>query len=320
MLAYMHDIFTTEDRAAMNASLAGLAATQYQEQRAQHPRTAAWRVLVWVLVMQVPVLFVWLLVSMPTPSLRPYEYPVFFVLGLVGAYLVAQQWHFLVLRNAARNNVIAAYAASRGWSRVNKLPVAVTTPLLRHPRGKMGWGVQGVLDDQTRFTVGAYEYTEGGGDSRETYPFTVAMIDAPLSGIDMVMLNAVERRKVRAMLKGTTGAMRQVALESVEFDKAFELLIAANSDPLVVQRRFSPVVQVAMIDRGLGRSLFEAENGVLVAATFGLTRTKDFGQLLDVLGDALWMRSVLVDEPAGRVPDLAELRAKLLGTEATPAA
>jgi hypothetical protein len=55
---------------------------------------------------------------------------------------------------------------------------------------------------------------------------------------------------------------------------------------------------------------------VLLVAREGAAKTDDFGELLDVLGDAVWFRALLTDEPAGRVPDTAALRALLLGPAA----
>jgi hypothetical protein len=93
-------------------------------------------------------------------------------------------------------------------------------------------------------------------------------------------------------------------------------MVADEADELAIRMRFTPAVLMALVDRGAGESQIEAENGVLLVAREGAAKTDDFGELLDVLGDAVWFRALLTDEPAGRVPDTAALRALLLGPAA----
>jgi hypothetical protein len=91
-------------------------------------------------------------------------------------------------------------------------------------------------------------------------------------------------------------------------------MVADEADELAIRMRFTPAVIVALLDRGAGESQIEAENGVLLVARSGKADVDDFGELIDVLADAVWFRALLTDVPAGRVPDTAALRTLLLGT------
>ena len=142
------------------------------------------------------------------------------------------------------------------------------------------------------------------------------MIGATLEGIGSMRIQKGKTDGIWSKLTGMVTSLQPVPLESQEFNSSFQLLVSDDADQIVVRERFTPVIQVAFVDRGLGTSQFEAENGVLVAARKGAPQTDNFGALMDVLADAVWMRAVFTNEPAGRLPDIAALRALLLGPNA----
>ena len=109
-------------------------------------------------------------------------------------------------------------------------------------------------------------------------------------------------KELRALLKEKDAAVR-----GQDFEKAGSLR----------DREMELKAQISAITSGAkAESQAEAENGVLLVARAGAAKTEDFGELLDVLGDAIWLRAVLTDVPPGRLPDVPTLRALLLGASA----
>lgn len=326
MLTGVHDLFTEQDRLAINTTMAAGSQTQFDALLVEQPRPSVGKRLIPLIGFVLLSLVIGLILVASVGSLGLVGIVILIVASFFLARMIARWWHLRSLRSAARLKVIGGYAESRGWQTVEQIVLPATTPLLRSgERRKTGWGVQGTLGGQVRFCAGTYIFetretsTDDNGlstDSWKQHPFTIAVIDATLEGIGSMQVRKGNTEGILSKLKGMVTSLKPVPLESQEFNSSFQLLVSDDADPIVVREHFTPVIQVAFVDRGLGASQFEAENGVLVAARQGLPRSDDFGALMDVLADAVWMRAVFTDKPAGRLPDIDALRALLLGPNA----
>ena len=54
----------------------------------------------------------------------------------------------------------------------------------------------------------------------------------------------------------------------------------------------------------------------MIVAREGNRSLDDLPELIDLLGDALWLRAVVAEDPPGRVPEREGLRALVLEDEA----
>lgn len=326
MILRVHDLFTEQDRLAINTTMAAGSRAQFDAMLLKQPRPSGgkrWLSLIGLVLVAV---VIGLILVASVGNLGLVGLVILVVASVFLARLIARWWHIRSLRDASRLEVIGGYAESRGWQTVEQIALPATTPLLRSgDRRKTGWGVQGTLGEQVHFCAGEYIFetretsTDGNGNTTESsrqHPFTIAVIDATLEGIGSMRIHKGKTDGIWSKLTGMVTSLKPVPLESQEFNSSFQLLVSDDADPIAVRERFTPVIQVAFVDRGLGVSQFEAENGVLVAAREGSPHTDNFGALMDVLADAVWMRAVFTSEPAGRLPDIDALRALLLGPNA----
>ena len=326
MLLRMHDLFTEQDRLAINTTMAAGSRTQFDAMLLKQPRPSGGKRWISLIGLVLAAVVIGLILVAIAGNLGFVGLVILVVGSVFLARIVARWWHLRSLRDASRLKVIGGYAESRGWETLERIALPATTPLLRSgDRRDTGWGVQGTLDGAVSFCVGEYIFetretsSDGNGNTTESWeqhPFTIAVIDATLEGIGSMRIHKGKTDGLWSKLTGMVTSLKPVPLESQEFNSSFQLLVSDDADPIAVRERFTPVIQVAFVDRGLGTSQFEAENGVLVAAREGSPRTDNFGVLMDVLADAVWMRAVFTSEPAGRLPDIAALRALLLGPNA----
>ena len=322
----VHDLFTEQDRLAINTTMAAGSRAQFDAMLVEEPRPSGGKRWVTLIGLILLAIVIGLILVAIIGRLGLIGLVVLVVASVLIARIVARWWHIRSLRNASRLKVIGGYAESRGWQTVDQIALPATTPLLRDgDRRKTGWGVQGTLGEQVNFCAGEYIFetretsSDGNGNTTESWkqhPFTIAVIDATLEDIGSMRIHKGKTDGLWSKLTGMVTSLKPVPLESQEFNSSFQLLVSDDADPIAVRERFTPVIQVAFVDRGLGASQFEAENGVLVAVRQGLPRTDNFGALMDVLADAVWMRAVFTDRPAGRLPDIDALRALLLGPNA----
>ncbi|MCX6391189.1 MAG: hypothetical protein NTX95_01650 [Actinobacteria bacterium] len=326
----MNDLFTPDDRVKINAAMASGSGDRFGQLLSEHPNPSGgmtWGCRLGGIVVAV---FVGGILAAILGLVGLAALVVLIVVAILLSGRIARWFHRRSLTRRAREEVVGGWAAQRGWQFVKQLPLANTTPLLRHgDRRETGWGITGQLDATTSFAAGAYQYEEdrvvvstdsdGNTTTRtetDTYPFTIALISAPLPDLKKMQLRKGSTGGIFSKLSGAVSDLRPVPLESAEFNDQFHLMVADDADEIAIRMRFTPAVLMALVDRGAGESQIEAENGVLLVAREGAAKTDDFGELLDVLGDAVWFRSLLTDEPAGRVPDTAALRALLLGPAA----
>ena len=318
-----NDLFTEGDRAKLNAAMESGSGSRYAALLLEQPHPSG--VTKWVARAGFVILGL-LLGIMLTALIGPLGLiglVILVVLGVFASGRIAGWFHRRGLVGRARKEVVGGYAEQRGWQMVETISLAATTPLLRDgDRRKTGWGVHGSFDATTQFSAGFYEYetretrTDSEGNSSEyweQHPFTVALITAPLADLKQLSIAKGSTGGIFSKISGAVSSLRPVPLESEEFNKQFQLMVADEAAEIAIRLRFTPAVQVALIERGAGTSRAEAENGVLMVARVGEPKTDDFGTLMDILGDALWMRAVLTDDPPGRVPNVEVLRVLLLG-------
>lgn len=326
----MHDLFTPEDRTRVNAAMASGSGARYAELLQSDPHPSG--TLTWVtrIVGAVIALVVGGILAAAIGIIGLVLLVVLVVVAVLVSGRVARWLHHRGLEAQAQRDVVGGFAQQRGWQTVDQIPLINTTPLLRQgDRRSAGFGVTGQLDAATQFAAGQFEYevdrevssTDSDGNTTyrtetETYPFTIALVSAPLPDLKKVELTKGSTGGILSKLSGAISDLHPVPLESAEFNDAYRLMVADGADELAIRARFTPAVLVALIERGPGETRFEAENGVLLAARPGKKDPDDFGEYLDVLGDAIWLRAVLADDPPGRVPDTATLRALLLGADA----
>lgn len=322
----MQDLFTADDRAALNASMATGSGARYDALLAEQPTPGAghrWGSRIGLIALALVIG----LVAMAVLGLVGLALlVVLIVVAVVLAGRVAGALHRRSLRGRAAASEVGAWATGRGWRYSEAIGLSTATPLLREgDERKTGWGIEGALDDGTPFCAGLYVYTEErtvtdtDSEGRTTtrtertdYPFSVVELAAPLTGMRALGL-AGGSNGFLAKVTGALSNLKSIELESAEFNGAFRLMVDDACDEQVVRQRFTPAVQMAFVERGAGDVRVEAENGMLVVARAGKPEHEDFGDLVDLLGDAIWLRAVLTDLPPGRLPDTAALRTALLG-------
>ncbi len=322
----MQDLFTAEDRSSLNAALATGSGSRFDAMLAEQPRPGAghrWGT-------RIGLIGVALIVGTIALAIIGLVGLVVLVIlvaaGLVVSARLAGWLHRRGLEGKAQAAEVNAWVAARGWRYVESIAVSSATPLLRAgDERKTGWGVEGVFDDGTPFCAGFYQYTEErtvtdtDSEGRTTtrtertdYPFAIAHLSATLADLQTLSLSD-GGWGFFAKVEGAVSSLKPIELESAEFNDAYRLMVDDDCDEQAVRARFTPAVQVAFIERGSGAARVEAEGGVLLVARAGRPEHEDFGALLDLLGDAIWLRAVLTDDPPGRLPDVATLRAVLLG-------
>lgn len=326
----MNDLFTPDDRVKINAAMASGSGTRFSELMSEKPNPSGgmtWGCRIGGIVVA---LILGGILSAILGLAGLAALVVLVVVAILLAGRIARWFHRRSIMGQAQQEVVGGWAEQRGWQFVQQIPLMNTTPLLREgDRRKTGWGVTGQLDAATTFAVGAYEYevdrevtttdSDGNTSTRtETtvVPFTIALITAALPDLKKVQLRKGSTGGILSKVSGAVSDLRPVPLESAEFNDNFRLMVADDADEVAIRMRFTPSIIVALLDRGAGESQAEAENGVLLVARKGKAKTDDFGEALDILGDAIWLRAVLTDDPPGRLPDVAALRKLLLGADA----
>jgi hypothetical protein len=326
----MQDLFTPEDRVKVNAAMASGSGSRFDELLVEQPNPSGgmtWGCRIGGIVVALIIGGI-LAAALGLAGLAALV--VLIVVAVLLSGRIARWFHRRSLRSRAREEVVGGWAAQRGWQFAKQIPLMNTTPLLRSgDRRSTGWGVTGQLDAETSFAAGAFQYevdrevssTDSDGNTTTrtettTYPFTIALLSAALPDLKKVQLRKGSTGGILSKLSGAVSDLRPVPLESAEFNDAFRLMVADDADEIAIRMRFTPSILVALLERGAGESQAEAENGVLLVARAGQAKTDDFGELLDVLGDAIWLRAVLTDDPPGRLPDTAALRKLLLGADA----
>lgn len=213
------------------------------------------------------------------------------------------------------------YLAARGWARSRRRRVEPRTPLLRTGSARRWrWLVEGTLPDGSGVQLGCLvvAYDERGGedcegvfltaDGEDVWAVVVLDADYPDAGFITLTEHARELDWV-----GDDSTRRRVELESAAFRQAIRLTLAVGGDELEVRRRFSPAVQLALASRGIpSGDRYEADRGAVVVAREGERSLADLPVLLDLLGDAVWLRAVVAGDAPGWVPDREALRALAL--------
>ncbi|MCX6392307.1 MAG: hypothetical protein NTX95_07415 [Actinobacteria bacterium] len=219
----------------------------------------------------------------------------------------------------------ATYLKRRGWRKSRAKRVEPRVPLLRAgSERRWTWLVKGALADGSGVQLGCLALSFGGeggedhegvfieGDGEDLW--TVVVLDADYPDIGFVTLTE-HARELDWVADDST--RRRVALESAAFEQAVRLTLAAGGDELEVRARFTPVVQLALASRGIPfGDRYEADRGTVIVAREGNRSLDDLPELIDLLGDALWLRAVVAEDPPGRVPEREALRALVLEDEA----
>lgn len=168
----------------------------------------------------------------------------------VVAYIVRQR------RLQAERDAIAAWAASRGYQPAER--PAGDTPTLDADNGTAGpcYAVPVGDDDGALF---AFSYSVGSGRDRVDVDTTV--VQAQLSaGFPQFR---VLPRHPRHLPPGP-GGEQELDLESVEFHRDHQLLVARDGDREAVERLFDPETIVWWIGLGAGAPIVEYQLGCLV--------------------------------------------------------
>lgn len=324
----MQDLFTDEDRERVNAQMASSTDAAFANLIAEDPLPSGGR-------RTATVVGLGLLGAVVAVVLGALFGTLGWIVGIalaVGAaaagWPLAAYLHRRSLRTRAREEVVGGYVSGRGWSLVDPLVLLGSTPLLRAGDDRRtGWGIAGSIDGD-RFVCGFYEYetreqrttTDSDGRTSTTteivkHPFTVAMLPIASSEFRNLSLGPGSFLKIGARLGGLGNSMKRVELESSEFEDAYDFLVDETADDVAIRQRFTPAVQMAFIERGVTKDRVELEGDVLLVARRGAPQTSDLGAVLDVLAEAVWIRAVLTEDPAGRLPDPGPLRAALVGEE-----
>jgi hypothetical protein len=216
----------------------------------------------------------------------------------------------------------AGYLKRRGWRKSRAKRVDPRVPLLRAgSERRWTWLVEGALADGSGVQLGCLAISFGGeggedhegvfieGDGEDLW--TVVVLDADYPDIGFVTLTE-HARELDWVADDST--RQRVALESAAFEQAVRLTLAAEGDELEVRERFTPAVQVALASRRIPfGDRYEADRGAVVVAREGDRSLDDLPELIDLLGDALWLRAVVAEDPPGRVPEREALRVLALG-------
>lgn len=328
----MQDVFTADDHAALNAAMAAGGGSRYEELLAAAPAPGTGLRVGLGVGLALAGLVVGGILASALGLLGVIILVVLVGAGIAASQPLAGRLHRRGLRRQAQQEVVGGWAAERGWRMAETIGLDTSTPLLREgDERKTGWGVEGALDASTPFAAGHYEYTEvrtvtdtdADGTSRtrterDTYRFSVALIPAPGVEFPALALSKGSTGGFMSRVSGALSDLKPVELESSEFNDAFRLMVADGADEVAVRSRFSPAVQVAFVERGANGVRVELENGQLLVARSGAPDHDDLGALVDLLADAIWLRAVLTQEPAGRLPEVEPLRRLLLGASADP--
>jgi hypothetical protein len=218
MLAGVHDLFTEQDRLAINTTMAAGSQTQFDALFVEQPRPSVGKRLIPLIGFVLLSLVIGLILVASVGSLGLVGIVILIVASFFLARRIARWWHLRSLRSAARLKVIGGYAESRGWQTVEQIVLPATTPLLRSgDRRKTGWGVQGTLGEQVHFCAGEYIFetretsSDGNGNTTESWqqhPFTVAVIGATLEGIGSMRIQKGKTDGIWSKLTGMVTSLQ----------------------------------------------------------------------------------------------------------------
>ena len=326
MLARMQDLFTEADRERVNAQMTSGTDAAYAALIAEDPAPSTARRVAVILGLGLIGVILAVVLGALLGSLGWVIGIAAAIVATAGGWPLAATLHRRSLRSRAREQVVGGYIDERGWSMVDPLDLLGSTPLLRAGDDrKTGWGIDGSIDG-SRFCCGFYEYetreerTTTDSEGRTTtstdvvkYAFTVAMLPIASPEFRNVSLGPGSFMNLGARFEALGSSMKRVELESSEFEEAYDMLVNEDADDVAIRQRFTPAVQMAFIERGITKDKIELEEGILLVARKGAPQKTDLGGLLDVLAEAVWIRAVLTEDPAGRLPDPGPLRALLLG-------
>lgn len=191
---------------------------------------------------------------------------------------------FLIASSQAANDFFAAYAQSRGLTRIGgKGSLPPVTPLLR--RGDRRYTDEifnGLLPGGLSGSLAHYTFEESSTDSdgnRDTtyYHYTVAVSQLPETAPFLSEL-ALQRRAGFRFLDGAEDVFRsrqRVEVESELADKKFEIFTGENDDMVKARRVFSPTFIVWLGEEAHEGVAFELVAGAYVANTKGHLKTAD---------------------------------------------
>lgn len=160
-----------------------------------------------------------------------------------------------------------AYASARGLSHSERGELMPLTPLLgagarrgavHLMRGSIpGCGRQGTVALYTYETRNAIADGDGRDDDYTPHHFTVCLLDLPeafprFAGVYLTPRNGAGKHD---WLGGR--GLREVGLESIEFERIYRLRMGDDQDPGAVRELFSPALMVRLIEerRSLGLEL-----------------------------------------------------------------
>jgi hypothetical protein len=333
MLTPMQDLFTEADRARVNAAMAEGSEAAYASLLAAEPGPSVGRrilVLVGAFVVGlIAAVILGAVLSTVVGSIGRIIGILILIGAVVAGWPLASALHRRSLRSRARDEVVGGFAAERGWEVRETMTLIGETPFLRlGDSRRTRWGLNGSIDGEV-FCCGHFEYetretrtvSNADGTSSTTtdttvHPFTIAMLPLDSPEFARLRLGPGSFLGLGAKVSGLARDTKRIELESSEFDRSYDMVADAGADDAAIRQRFTPAVQMAFVERGVTKDQVELENGVLLVARKGRARTDDFGSILDVLAEAVWIRAVLVEDPAGRLPDPAPLRSLLLGPAA----
>ena len=221
----------------------------------------------------------------------------------------------------------AAVRRRRGWRLRRRVrPAASSLPLLKAgATRRWEWCVGGALDEGSAFTCGCLRihYSEedavdedGGVAAGDDDHWTVALVGADLPDVGFVVLRERDRFAEALGAGAPTYDRRRVPFESAAFEDQIAVIVPNETADETVRSWFTPVVLDALAARGFDDEAglrWEAAGDGVLAARHVASEPSDLPELIDLLGDALWLRAVLDGALPGRLPDRSALRAIALG-------
>lgn len=166
------------------------------------------------------------------------------VLGAVGGF--ALLWQGASAR--AVRLALEAWGKDRGLAVVDRAPLPERMRWIESTDGEMGPGLTGSIAGGAG-GVGHYTYTTGSGKDRTDHPYTLAWTEIAVRPGASVSLG--RREFGSGLFTGLVGALsawREVELESVDFEKRFELWVSDGTDDLVVRSFFTPATIARCLD------------------------------------------------------------------------
>jgi hypothetical protein len=206
------------------------------------------------------------------------------IAAVVPAGLVVSLDRFLAGARATQ-----AWAATRGlgWSPEGEVKAA--TPLLREGdynytlnacSGEMAAGFSGAA--MHLGSVAIDKSSDGGGHTTRRFTVVVATVADPGKRLPLCICTPRSRIPGYQALDALLKRLRRVDLESIEFERRYELAIGKDTDETWLRRLFEPTFTERMTLAGGGRMGWEIEAGTLTAYTTGYaTSATELDSLVD---------------------------------------